>query len=312
MKRLALYLALLAFCAPVSAQTPDTTAAWRYLPLEVGNVWEYDDFYEQCDLDNHCDGPDHVQSVRWWVRGESVHDGVHYFDVRVEEFDLDGEPTGGPFDYAVRFVAATTRVIALDQSPDIALSCPFGSDFGGSAACSSGTYEVSGGYEQSVTVGGETVEAARKGYRRDGAEFVGFTFAADIGLVYEDAGGYAPFFRWTRHLTYARVGGVEYGDPRFPVSGEEVAAPASVVALSLYPNPARGAATLNLSLDAPQRVTLAVYDVLGRRVLSDDLGALPAGEASHRLDIAALPPGVYLVRLDGEAGARATSRLVRQ
>ncbi len=309
MKRLAIYLALVAFCAPVSAQTPDTTSAWRYFPLEVGNVWEYDDFYEQCDLDDHCDGPDHVQSVRWWVRGESVHDGIRYFDVRVEGFAPDGEPTGGPFDYALRFDSASARLAALDQLPDIALSCPFGSDFGGSAACSSGTYEVAGGYEQSVTVGGETVEAARKGYRRDGAEFVGFAFASGIGLVYEDAGGYAPFFRWTRHLTYARVGGVEYGDPRFPVAGEGVSVPASAVALAVYPNPTCGAATLSVSLDRPQRARLAIYDVLGRRVLADDFGAQAAGESVHRLDLAALPAGVYLVRLDGEAGA--TARIVR-
>jgi hypothetical protein len=67
-----------------------------------------------------------------------------------------------------------------------------------------------------------------------------------------------------------------------------------------------------MSLDRPQRVTLAVYDVLGRRVLADDLGVHPAGEASHRLDLAALPAGVYVVRLDGDAGAWVTARIVRQ
>ncbi len=68
---------------------------------------------------------------------------------------------------------------------------------------------------------------------------------------------------------------------------------------------------MRLSLDAPQRVRLAVFDVLGRRVLSADLG-WAVGEVARRINTARLPAGVYLVRLTGDAGATATAHFVRQ
>jgi hypothetical protein len=85
----------------------------------------------------------------------------------------------------------------------------------------------------------------------------------------------------------------------------------AAAALTVFPNPLRSDATVRFSLDRPQRVTLAVYDVLGRRLLVRDLGVQPAGEAQHRLDVASLPSGVYVVRLGGDAGTRATARIVR-
>ncbi len=77
-------------------------------------------------------------------------------------------------------------------------------------------------------------------------------------------------------LAYARIGGVEYGTP-IPVAAEPPAPEGSALTLAVFPNPARDAATVRFSLDAPQRVTLAVFDVLGRRVLAADLGAQPSG-----------------------------------
>lgn len=82
----------------------------------------------------------------------------------------------------------------------------------------------------------------------------------------------------------------------FPVAIESPTEPAALV-LALYPSPVRDAATLAFTLPAPQRVTLAVYDLLGRPVarLADAL--LPAGPHTVALDARAWPPGVYMVRL---------------
>lgn len=78
---------------------------------------------------------------------------------------------------------------------------------------------------------------------------------------------------------------------------------------TIYPNPARERAALELAVQEAQRVRAEVFDVLGRRVQVVYDGEL-AAHRTHRLAIEgrSLPSGLYLVRLAGE-GFTATQRL---
>lgn len=78
--------------------------------------------------------------------------------------------------------------------------------------------------------------------------------------------------------------------------------PASVgFALSeVYPNPLQSTARLDLDMAEAQRVSVAVYDLLGRRVALLHEGWLGAGsDQAFTLDAASLPSGVYLLRVSG-------------
>ena len=68
---------------------------------------------------------------------------------------------------------------------------------------------------------------------------------------------------------------------------------ASPAALTVWPNPARGAATVGYSLAAPARVSVRLVDALGRTVA--DVADRELGPGNHRtlLDVGALPAGVY-------------------
>ena len=90
-----------------------------------------------------------------------------------------------------------------------------------------------------------------------------------------------------------------------PVAGEE-GAPARGLALAVWPNPARGAVALALTLDAAQDASVRVFDALGREVARLHDGPLAAGPHTLRLDAAALPAGVYVLRLraGGETAVR--------
>ncbi len=68
-----------------------------------------------------------------------------------------------------------------------------------------------------------------------------------------------------------------------------------------YPNPFRQQTALSFTLPSPERVRLAVYDVLGREVAVLFDGTAEAGRHEATLDGSGLPSGVYLWRL--EAGA---------
>jgi hypothetical protein len=78
-----------------------------------------------------------------------------------------------------------------------------------------------------------------------------------------------------------------------------------------YPNPTRGSATVSFSLGETSPVTLAVYDVMGRKVATLVDGAVKAGQHEVRwsgrsADGSAVASGVYLLRL--EAGDRVATR----
>lgn len=66
--------------------------------------------------------------------------------------------------------------------------------------------------------------------------------------------------------------------------------------LTLYPNPSAGPATLRLALDAPADVTVEVFDVTGRLVARQSLGAQPAGPLVAPFPAPAAS-GTYLVRV---------------
>ena len=80
------------------------------------------------------------------------------------------------------------------------------------------------------------------------------------------------------------------------------AAPALATLSAPAPNPARGAASLRLTVPSTERVRAAVYDALGREV-----AVLHDGDASGtvelRVDAASLSAGVYVVRVAGESFA---------
>ena len=92
------------------------------------------------------------------------------------------------------------------------------------------------------------------------------------------------------------------------VASEGGPAPERGLSLSVAPNPARGAASLGLTLGRPSEARVVVYDLLGRAVAVVHDGPLGAGP--HRLALTeASAPGVYVVRATA-GGEAVTARLV--
>ncbi|HUI09095.1 MAG TPA: lamin tail domain-containing protein [Bacteroidota bacterium] len=76
-----------------------------------------------------------------------------------------------------------------------------------------------------------------------------------------------------------------------------------------YPNPFNPATVITFTPDAPGDITLAIYDLLGRRVTTLASGRHEASTYSVRWDATGTPSGVYLCRLE-EAGAVKTLKLI--
>ena len=77
------------------------------------------------------------------------------------------------------------------------------------------------------------------------------------------------------------------------------------------PNPFRGATTLGYDMDRAGTVALSVYDVLGREVAVLNEGARAPGPHTATLDAAALPAGVYVVRMAVDGETVASRQIVR-
>jgi hypothetical protein len=288
----ALVLAALLLAAPLAAaQAPPP---WAYYPLGVGDVWEYDEQWRGTTL--------RVENV-----ADTVIAGRAYVVQTRTRFDSLGNATEAfprsslRYDTATAFVMRAAFTVSGEEFVWGRVPCPLDaqpptvgcSDFG------TITYSVMT-YTADVTIGDTTVQdVPQKRYGSSGAYFV---LAAGLGEVLRQ-----PKFDPPDVLVYARIAGVEYGAPRYPVAAEPSPTAPPPLAMAVWPNPVRGGAVrLALALPEPAAVEADVVDLLGRRVLVQDLGRLPAGRHEAALDLRALAPGLYLLRVT--AGARAATR----
>ncbi|MCB0720439.1 MAG: T9SS type A sorting domain-containing protein, partial [Bacteroidetes bacterium] len=71
----------------------------------------------------------------------------------------------------------------------------------------------------------------------------------------------------------------------------------------VFPNPARGQATVVVRLDAADDVDIALFDVLGRRTRRLHAGTLPTGEHRFSIDTGEMADGLYFIVIRKETSA---------
>jgi hypothetical protein len=262
---------------------------WDYYPLGVGDVWEYDEQWRGTTL--------RVANVV-----DTVIAGRSYVVQTRTRFDSLGNATEAFPRSSIRFDSTTTFVMrAAFTMPGEEFvwgrtPCPLNAQ-PPSANCEGSTWTVQA-YIANLTVGDTTLSGVQhKWFGINGHYFV---LAAGLGEVLRQ-----PKFDPPDVLIYARIDGVEYGSPRYPVAEQPVPEPAGALALSVWPNPVRGGVIrVVFTLPAPARARVELVDALGRTVHSVDLGVRPAGRHEMPVGLALLAPGPYTVRLT--AGAAST------
>ncbi len=90
-------------------------------------------------------------------------------------------------------------------------------------------------------------------------------------------------------------------DPSATTDLEETAS--SEPNLSVYPNPTDQNATVSFSLDRRQKVSLKLYDLVGREIQTLQQGTLNSGKHRTILERSGLKPGAYFIKLELEEGA---------
>ncbi len=284
---------------------PDTVLPWRYLPLEVGNAWEYETVY------NFTNGPV-IGHTRIDIPKDTLIGKQHYLVWNEQLYEENGELNP---DYSirapVRYDSVTARVVASYEGDEYIwffAPCRLDAAFGTSVECFEGdSFEVSGTYDATLDFEPDTTVTA-VAVKTFAVELYLNRFAAGFGkaLFQEfNADGYLA-------LRYARLGGEEFGTALFPVAAAPAApAPAGRVSLSAWPNPFGARLSVGFSLAVPGAVSVEVLDVLGRVVLREAIGVLGAGRHEVRLDGSSLVPGLYVVEVVVGTGVVATRKVLR-
>jgi len=126
-------------------------------------------------------------------------------------------------------------------------------------------------------------------------------FRLDVGQTqrFSVALAYAPDLAGLRQ-TAKTAETVHQGDYRLltvDVAAPAGPAPAGPVLLGNHPNPFRDETRIRFALPEGGRAGLQVFDLRGRLVAAQDLGALAPGPQVARLDAAEMAPGLYLYRV---------------
>jgi hypothetical protein len=72
--------------------------------------------------------------------------------------------------------------------------------------------------------------------------------------------------------------------------------------LSIFPNPAHDFAYIQIGLNQPQDISVALYDRNGRLLLQHPSTYYSKGLYAYRLPLGNMPKGVYQVVVSGKSG----------
>ncbi|QXD17199.1 T9SS type A sorting domain-containing protein [Rhodocaloribacter litoris] len=204
-----------------------------------------------------------------------VYDGASGGEVA--RFPLEVQIGGGSLGQDVHYDPITDRVFALAGTTVLV--------FDTRANAAAGSIPLAG----DVPAGGLAYDgAARRFYVGRVPGFVENGFVT----IHDDTG--AEVGRFEAGVAPAAVALYQ---PGLDVAVEEAPAPAGFTLAPNYPNPFSTSTTIPFALTRPGRVTLQVFDGLGREVARLVEGMRPAGRHEVVWHAAGRPAGLYLVRL---------------
>lgn len=274
----------------VYAQTPDTLDPRGYMPLAVGNTWEYEHtIIRPRTVDRPVDESKR-QFERYVVLEELIRNDTLFYKLLVDFRDEDLIPLSRDT-VLIRYDSSTSS-IAGEKMPQIFdwLRC-LDADFG--------TTKPSNGFCWDF-IFSDVLEYSELTFSNDPVmikrfeDFAwGFRAWHGVGIV-AGGGGCEPCdaFSDSDHwlLKYAVVDGGTYGAQI--VSIESHIQPKQAL-FTVYPNPAHAEVFVNVS----QPGKIEIFDMLGRLVSEKEIRSV----GIEKMDLQNYGPGLYVVRLGSEA-----------
>lgn len=290
---------------PDSVAVADTLDPKGYLPMQVGNLWEY-----TAMADGFMEDPSREEII-----ADTLIDGMTFYKLKLTTFDYDFSPVITRSFTAFFYIAVSDTGVVRWKPTGIQpggprFSQPFNSCYGADPIWVSGGYGTSFSVMESDSVVVLALPAEKT-----------FTFLGGLGL---DTYGHGigrirvegdP--NQITELTYARIDGRAFGTPLdslFTIAvavEEDPSIPRQPPRLQNYPNPFRAATHLSFSLATPGRVSLRIMDILGR-VVAQPLADSPFSSGMHVIawEADGFPAGMYLAHLIVDGRNSATTKIL--
>lgn len=309
---------MLGVAMPAFAQgdgpVPDTLDWHGYMPLAIGNQWQYD--WEEYGFIGTLDR----WIEQWTVIGDTTIGARSYFVVETQcdsiysavprPFGFYGNPcdeTVVEIDF-LRYDEERANVMRRVEEDGVVEERPWwweswwedGFRLDAAFGVQEGPFYYE--WDDRARIDEEWIDTTVKRVGVESAVPGGFVFAHGIGFVSSvfGEGGAGT----SQRLIFARVGERTYGTA-WPVAAAAPEQPPSST-LTVYPNPFRDRLIVHATLPHPGPVTLRLVDALGREVVRQDLGVRPAGALVVDLPSVRLAAGVYglVVTVGGRVVAR--------
>ena len=103
-----------------------------------------------------------------------------------------------------------------------------------------------------------------------------------------------------------------YGVPMVATSNEKEVPETTFLIGDLYPNPFNHTATLTLTPDTEQKISILMYDMLGREVRRLFEGQLPASPSNIDINAVDLPNGIYWLKIETSQGITTRSIILQR
>ena len=287
---------------PVAAQEPDTLDPAGYFPLSVGNEWEYAHYLGRPAGPNRPTDESRTEYLRYRIVDDEFGPDADRFAL-VEERFTDAGALLERDTVAVEFDPETASVLGVgtyEEGGTWEAPYPgFAQELDVPIDSSSWEFYMwhSASRLPSADALPDFLAGADLSKTKQFVNIGGLSWASvhGFGFVRGDFYGdgcssFCPYDTWS--VTFAVIDGVTYGARAV---GVESALASDPTRLRVYPNPAH--ALVRVEARSPRNEEVEVYDVIGRRVRSLALSA----DGTATLDLGEMAPGLYVVRVGGDA-----------
>jgi hypothetical protein len=138
-----------------------------------------------------------------------------------------------------------------------------------------------------------------------GSKFLQATVTSDILYNWYTASGTTPIFSLTTDETGAPTS-ANYGDETTGIDNNEK----SITNMQVFPNPAANNLMVSFENNSGAEVTISLVNQLGQSVLSLTNLYATSGRNQERIDISAIPAGVYYVQISNKENLILTEKLL--
>ncbi len=100
------------------------------------------------------------------------------------------------------------------------------------------------------------------------------------------------------------------GDSTTAIFQDNEEKPGNITLFQNYPNPFNSSTIVGFRLNENCDVFMEIFDLLGRKILHNDMGDLNAGDHNYAVNMDAFPSGIYFVRLTTGASLSGSIKMV--